>query len=163
MSVFSRFVRTCCLGLLTLALSVPSLVHAQLVPGGLPESDKQQIKSYTLNEDVFGRLAAATREARAQGIPPQGPPDSSKVHNLDDLAKQAMAGDPRIPALVAKYGFTPREFILANIALTNAVMVAQSRNDVVLAGNLNTSWSNADNVRFVDTHKADIMALMQGH
>lgn len=162
MSAFSRTARACCLGLLSLALGVSSLAHAQLVPGGLPESDKQLIKGYTLNEDVFRRLAAATREARAQGIPPQAAPDPSKVHSLDDLAKQAMSGDPRIPALVSKYGFTPREFMLANIALSNAVMAVQSRRDVVLAGDLNQAWVNPDNVRFVDAHKDDVTALLEG-
>ena len=53
-----------------------------------------------------------------------------------------MAGDQRIPALVKKYGFTPREFMLANIALTNAILAVQARNDPALANNLNPVWVN---------------------
>ncbi|WP_243050217.1 hypothetical protein [Dyella sp. RRB7] len=162
MPAFDRVLRACALGVLAVAVGVVPCVHAQLAPAGLPEADKQQIKGYTLNDDVFNRLVAATEEARASGIPPQAAPDPGKVHSLNDLAAQAMAGDPRIPALVKKYGFTPREFMLANIALLNAAMAAQARNDPALAHNLNQVWVNPDNIRFVDAHQAQVAALLQG-
>ncbi|HET6552743.1 MAG TPA: hypothetical protein VFG49_04325 [Dyella sp.] len=163
MSVYDRVLRACRLGMLTLLLGTVPLAHAQLAPTGLPDADKQQIKNYTLNDDVFNRLASATREARSAGIPPQAGPDQSKVHSLDDLAAQAMASDPRIPVLVKKYGFTPREFMLANIALMNAVMATQARNDPALANNLNQVWVNPDNLRFVEAHRAEVAALLQGN
>jgi len=162
MSAFDRVLSACRLAVIALVLGAVPLVHAQLSPASLPDADKQQIKKYTLTDDVFGRLAAATREARSTGIPPQAAPDPSKVHSLDDLANQAMAADPRIPALVKKYGFTPREFMLANIALMNAVMAVQARNDPALSGNLNQVWVNADNIRFVESHQSDVQALLRG-
>jgi len=162
MSALDRVLLVCRAALLALVLGAVPQLHAQATPPGLSQSDKQEIKKYTLNDDVFGRLAAATREARATGIPPQGAPDSSKVHSLSDLANQAMAADPRIPALVKKYGFTPREFMLANIALMNAIMAVQARNDPALSGNLNQVWVNADNIRFVEAHQSDVQALLQG-
>jgi hypothetical protein len=162
MSAFDRVRRACWLGLLVVVFGAMPLAHAQTAPSGLPDADKQQIKKYTLNEDIFNRLVAATKEARAEGITPRGAPDPSKVHSLDDLAAQAMAGDQRIPALVKKFGFTPREFMLANIALTNAVLAVQSRNDPALASNLNQVWVNPENIRFIDTHQAEVAALMQG-
>lgn len=162
MPAFDRFLRYCRPGMLALLLGIVPLAHAQLAPTGLPDADKQQIKNYTLNDDVFNRLAAATREARTSGIPPQAAPDATKVHNLDDLAAQAMASDARIPALVKKYGFTPREFMVANIALMNAVMAAQAREDPALSNNMNKVWVNPDNLRFVDSHRAQIAALLHG-
>jgi FtsP/CotA-like multicopper oxidase with cupredoxin domain len=162
MPAFDRVLAACRVAVFALVLGATTLVHAQGTLPALPDADKQQIKKYTLSEDAFGRLAAATREARAAGIPPQAAPDASKVHSLDDLANQAMAADPRIPALVKKYGFTPREFMLANIALMNAVMAVQARNDPALSGNLNQVWVNADNIRFVESHQADVQALLQG-
>jgi hypothetical protein len=162
MPAFDRFLRACRLGLLAFVVGAVPLAHAQLSPASLPDADKQQIKSYMLNEDVFNRLVAATQEAHTSGIPPQAAPDPAKVHSLNDLAAQAMAADPRIPVLVKKYGFTPREFMLANIALMNAVMAVQARNDPAMAGNLNQVWVNPDNIRFVDGHKAQVAALLQG-
>ncbi|WP_267220570.1 hypothetical protein [Dyella silvae] len=162
MSAFNHVWRACRLGVLLLLLAAAPLTHAQVAPPGLPEADKQQIKKYTLNDDVFNRLVAATQEARATGIPPQAAPDATKVHSLDDLAMQAMGGDPRIPQLVKKYGFTPREFMLANIALMNAIMASRARNDPAMANNLNQVWDNPDNIRFVDAHQAQIAALLQG-
>lgn len=162
MPAFNRFLSACRLAVIALVLGATPLVHAQMAPAGLPDADKQQIKKYTLTEDTFGRLASATREARADGIQPQASPDPSKVHSLDDLANQAMAADPRIPVLVKKYGFTPREFMLANIALMNAVMAVQARNDPALSSNLNQVWINPDNIRFVESHQSDIQALLQG-
>ncbi|MFC4528060.1 hypothetical protein ISN76_13645 [Dyella halodurans] len=162
MSALYRVLRVGRLGLLALVLGLASVAHAQMAPSGLPDADKQQIKNYTLNEDIFSRLVAATKEARAEGIRPQAAPDPSKVHSLDDLAAQAMAGDQRIPALVKKNGFTPREFMLANIALTNAILAVQARNDPALANNLNQVWVNPANIRFIDAHQAEISALMQG-
>lgn len=162
MPAFDRVVAACRVAVFALVLGATTLVHAQGTLPSLPDADKQQIKKYTLSDEVFGRLAAATREARATGIPPQAAPDASRVHSLDDLANQAMAADPRIPALVKKYGFTPREFMLANIALMNAVMAVQARNDPALSSNLNQVWINPDNIRFVETHQSDVQALLQG-
>lgn len=162
MAVRNRVLAACRAAALVLVLGVAPLAHAQMLPSGLPDADKQQIKQYTLNDDVFGRLAAATREARATGIPPQAAPDPGKVHNLDELAAQAMASDPRIPVLVKKYGFTPREFMLANIALMNAVMAVQARNNAALSSNLNQVWINADNIRYVEGHQSEVQSLMSG-
>src|SRR5579859_2606185 len=162
MPVVERALSACRAAMLALVLGAVPLVHAQTTLPGLPQADKQQIKQYTLNDDVFGRLAAATREARATGVPPQAAPDATKVHSLDDLANQAMAADSRIPALVKKYGFTPREFMLANIALMNAIMAVQARSDQTLSHDLNQTWVNADNIRFVESHKDQVQALLSG-
>jgi hypothetical protein len=52
--------------------------------------------------------------------------------------------------------------MVANIALMNAVMAVQARNDPALANNLNQVWVNPDNLRFVDSHREQISALLQG-
>ena len=172
MAAFDRVLAARRVAVMALALATVPLVHAQsapepaapaqMAPPSLPQADKQQIKQYKLTDDNFGRLAAATREAKATGIPPQAAPDATRVHSLDDLANQAMAADPRIPALVKKYGFTPREFMLANIALMNAIMAVQARSDPSLSSNLNQTWVNADNIRFVEAHQAEVQALLRG-
>jgi|GEM_PF-948899 len=142
-------------------LLAPLLAQAQGAPA-LPAADQQTIHNYNLNEDVFNRLVAATKEARAEGIKQQQQPgDPSRIHNLDDLAAQAVSGDPRIGPLIKKYGFTPREFLLANIALMNAAMVVQSKSQPELASQIDPSKVNQANVSFFEAHQAQILALMQ--
>ncbi|KRE95001.1 hypothetical protein ASG87_17120 [Frateuria sp. Soil773] len=138
---------------------VPLWAQAQVAAPGLPEADKQAIASYNLNEDVFNRLVAATKEARAQGIKPQQPPANAQVHNLDDLANQAVGSDPRIAPLIKKHGFTPREFLLANIALMNAALVVQSRSQPEMAQYIDQSKVNKANVSFYEAHQSQIAAL----
>lgn len=139
----------------------PALSLAQANGPSLPDSDKQAIKDYNLNEDVLNRLAAATKEARQLGIKPQAAPDGSKVHNLDDLANQAIASDPKIGPLIQKYKFTPREFMIANIALVNAIIVVQSRSNPDMAKSIDQSKVNMNNVVFVEAHQQQIQGMMQ--
>lgn len=128
----------------------------------LPAADQQAIKNYTLNEDVLGRLLAVTKEARAQNIRPQPAPDPSKVHSLDDLANYAVGSDAKLGPLVKKHGFTPREFLLANLALMNAALAVQARNDPNLAKTIDQSKVNTANVAFFESHQQQIAAQMSG-
>jgi len=148
--------------LLALLLAVaPLAVQAQDGPS-LPAADQQAIQQYTLTEDVFNRLIAATKEARAAGIKPAQPGDPSKIHNLDDLANQAVGTDPRIAPIITKNGFTPREFMLANIALMNAAIAVQAQSNPEVAAQIDKSKINQANVTFFQAHQDKIMALMQG-
>jgi len=126
----------------------------------LPPADQLAIKNYTLNEDVLGRLLAVTKEARAQNIRPQPAPDPSKVRNLDDLANYAVGGDTKLAPLVQKHGFTPREFLLANLALMNAALAVQARSDPNLARTVDQSKINTANVAFFESHQQQIAAQM---
>lgn len=127
----------------------------------LPEADRQAIIQYNLTDDNFNRLVAATKEARAQNIKPsESAVDPSKVHSLDDLANQVTASDPRIGPLIKKNGFTPREFLLVNLAISNAAMAIQARSDPEQAKYIDQSKVNAANVAFVESHRQQIADLM---
>ncbi|MET0330949.1 MAG: hypothetical protein ABW154_05900 [Dyella sp.] len=148
--------------LLTLLLAfAPLASQAQEAPS-LPAADQQAIQQYTLTEDVFNRLIAATKEARAAGIKPAQPSDPSKIHNLDDLANQAVGTDARITPIITKNGFTAREFMLANIALMNAAIAVQAQSNPEMAAQIDKSKINQANVAFFQSHQEQIMALMQG-
>jgi len=167
MNILSRrvgslnFMRRLPVTLVALALSlVPMWAQAQGM-SMLPAADQATIRNYNLNDDVFNRLIAVTKEARLEGVAQQQqPPDPAKIHTLDDLAAQAVSGDPRIGVLIKKYGFTPREFLLANIALMNAAMVEQSKTQPELASQIDQSKVNQANVTFFETHQPQIHALM---
>ncbi len=126
----------------------------------LSATDTKQIQSYTLNEDRFNRLLATSKEAKQQQIHPQKP-DMSQVHSLDDLANQAVGSNKQLAALAKKHGFTPREFLLANLALMNAGMVIKAQSDPEMAKQIDQSKVNQANVNFVKAHEAQLQALSQ--
>ncbi len=133
---------------------------AQASGPDLPAADQQAIKDYSLNDDVLTRLLAVTKEARAQNVHPQPAPDPSKVRSLDDLANYAVGSDAKLAPLVKKHGFTPREFLLANLALMNAALAVQARSDPNLAKTIDQSKVNAANVAFFESHQQQIAAQM---
>lgn len=127
----------------------------------IPASDKQAIQNYNLNDDVFNRIVAVSKEAKAQGIKPKDArTDFSKIHSLDDLAKQVTDSDPRIAPLIQKHGFTPREFLLANLAVTNAAIASEAKNNPQMAQYVDQSKVNQKNVAFYEAHKSQINDLM---
>ncbi|MBB6243812.1 hypothetical protein [Rhodanobacter sp. MP1X3] len=144
-------------GMLLLA---PLWAQAQQVPV-FSAADKQAIESYNLNEDNFKRLAAAVKEVHEEGISPPPPKDFSNVHSLDDLANVPVAEDKRILPLLQKYGFTPREFLVANFALANAGIAVQAKSNPEAAKYMDKNRINPANVSFYEAHEAQIAALQQ--
>lgn len=127
----------------------------------IPAADKQAIQNYNLNDDVFSRIVKVSQEAKKEGIKPKdAKTDFSKIHSLDDLAAQITAADPRIEPLIKKYGFTPREFLLANLAVTNAAIASEAKNNPQMAAYVDQSKVNQKNVAFYESHKSQINALM---
>jgi vacuolar-type H+-ATPase subunit I/STV1 len=127
----------------------------------IPASDKQAIQTYTLTDDVFNRIVKVSQEAKKQGIEPKNAQtDFSKIHSLDDLAKQITDSDPRIEPLIKANGFTPREFLLANLAVTNAAIASEAKKNPQMAQYVDQSKVNQKNVAFYEAHKDKINALM---
>lgn len=157
MNIARRFSRICLTLGTCLALLVPVWASAQGAPA-IPAADKQAIKAYTLNQDVFDRLIAASEDAKAEHIEAQ-PADMSKVHNLDDLAAQSITANPQLAAVVKKQGFTPREFMLANLALMNAGAAVAAKTNPELAKHIDQSRINPANVSFYEAHQAQIEKL----
>lgn len=144
-------------GMLLLA---PLWAQAQQVPV-FSAADKQAIVTYQLNEDNFKRLLGATKEAHDEGINPQQPKDFSNIHSLDDLANLPVSQDKRVGPLLQKYGFTPREFLLANFALMNAGIAVQAKSNPEAAQYMDKSRINPANVSFYEAHQAQIAALQE--
>lgn len=141
-------------------LSPGRALAQQGAANALPEADQQAILHYNLNEDVFNRLIAATQEGRAQNIQPQSPSANQQIRSLDDLTRQAMGADPRIPALVARHGFTPREFMLANLAMMNAAIALQAKTDPETATYVDPAKVNQANVSFLEQHLTQLQSML---
>ncbi len=159
-TIDKRFMRGLLWLLGAMLVLAPLYAQAQQVPV-LAAADKQAIESYSLNEDNFKRLVAVIREAHELGIHPQQPSDFSNVHSLDDLANLPVAQDKRVAPLLQKYGFTPREFLLANLALMNANMAVQAKSHPEAAQYMDKSRINPGNVSFFEAHEAQIAALQE--
>jgi hypothetical protein len=159
-TVNQRFRRPLLLLLGGMLAMAPFWLQAQQVPI-FSAADKQAIENYSLNEDNFKRLVGAIKEAHDLGINPEQPKDFSNVHSLDDLANLPVAQDTRVAPLLQKYGFTPREFLLANFALMNAGMAVQAKSHPEAAQYMDKSRINPANVSFYEAHEAQIGALQQ--
>ncbi|NID17201.1 hypothetical protein [Luteibacter yeojuensis] len=151
--------------LLAVAAAAPVAAYAQQAAPNpasqIPASDKQAIQNYNLNEDVFNRIVKVSQEAKQAGIKPKdAKTDFSKIHSLDDLAKQVTDADPRIAPLLQKYKFTPREFLLANLAVTNAAIASEAKKNPQMAQYVDQSKVNQANVAFYEKHKDQVNALM---
>ncbi|MET0504787.1 MAG: hypothetical protein ABWZ85_05620, partial [Luteibacter sp.] len=54
----------------------------------------------------------------------------------------------------------PREFLLANLAVTNAAIASEAKNNPQMAAYVDQSKVNKQNVAFYESHKSQINALM---
>lgn len=136
--------------LFLLAVALPAAVMAQGIPG-LSPADQQDIRDFTFDQDVFQRLQGVVTEGRKMNIK-KSHLDMSKVKSLDDMANQVIEADPRIKPLLDKYRFSPRQFLVANLALVSTVMTMryaeQSGQADAVTGQLNPA-----NVRFYKAHR----------
>lgn len=159
-----RVSRSCRRAALALMLAVVPVLHAQEGgPPPLPAADLQAIDACTLNEDVLHRLMAVVKQGHALGIHPSQPHAAQDAgpYTLDTIADQAVAADPRIAPLLARYGFTPRQFLLTNMAMSRAALALQAKQHPELAGYVDARHVNAANVAFYEAHLAEITRFLR--
>ncbi|RAP59189.1 hypothetical protein [Oleiagrimonas sp. MCCC 1A03011] len=143
-----------------LLLLAPVLGMAQGVSQRLSASDRAEISNFQLNQDVLARLQAVTADGKAMHVK-KSQLDMSKVHSLDDMADQLVSVDPRIKPLLSKHGFTPHQFVVANLALVGTAMAVRMERDPKMAKYIDTSKLNQHNVQFYKSHEAQILRMMQ--
>lgn len=131
-------------------LLAPALAVAQVIPG-LSPADRQDIQQFTLNENVLARLqAVASASGQMDFGPGTGRPEN--VQSLDDMAKRMIKADDRIQPMLKRHGFTPRGYLVANLAVLSTVMTvryAQQTGEKKLI----RQRLEPDNVRFYKRHK----------
>ncbi len=141
---------------LMLLVALPALAVAQGVAQGLSASDRAEIAAFRLDTDVLARLQAVVAESQQLQLR-RGQPDMSRVHSLDDLAGQLVAIDPRIQPLLARHGFTPHQFVVANLALTTTAMAVSMKRDPRSAADMPPETAN---MQFYESHEAQINRLL---
>ncbi|KGI77319.1 hypothetical protein LF63_0110560 [Oleiagrimonas soli] len=143
-----------------LMLLAPALGMAQGVSQRLNAADRAEIANFQLNQDVLARLQAVTADGQSMHIK-KSQLDMSKVHSLDDMADQLVAVDPRIQPMLAKHGFTPHQFVVANLALVGTAMAVQMQRDPKMAQYVESDKLNQHNVDFYKSHESQILRMMQ--
>lgn len=152
-SIYKNFMGLC---LCFLAFLLPVAGMAQAA--GLTAADRADIKAFTITSDVFHRLEAVVTQARAMHIKREHL-DMSRVHSLADMAKQMATADPRIKPLLAKNGFTPRQFLVANMSFLSTVVSLRQAQGTPQEQAVE-SHLNPANVRFYKKHKAAMDRLV---
>ena len=143
------------LGVLLLA-AVPAVALAQSDMQHLKPADRAEIASFKLDTDVLARLQAVVAESHRMSVR-KAPLDMTRVHSLDDMARQLVAVDPRIQPLLARNGFTPHQFVVANLALVTAAIAVNMKRQGGQAANV----PETANMRFYERHEAQIGRMLQ--
>jgi len=129
---------------------------AQGVAQRLGPADRAEIAHFKLDVDVLARLQAVVAESRRMQVR-RGQLDMSQVHSLDDMAQQLVSVDPRIKPLLARHGFTPHQFVVANLALVTTAMAESMKNDP----GASAVPPDTANMRFYEHHEAQVNRLLQ--
>lgn len=139
-----------------LLAALPCVALAQNALQHLGPADRAEIASFKLDTDVLARLQAVVAESHRMSVRKQQL-DMSQVHSLDDMARQLVAVDPRIQSLLARNGFTPHQFVVANLALVTAALAVNMKRQGGQAANM----PETANMRFYERHEAQIGRMMQ--
>jgi hypothetical protein len=140
--------------ILTLALVVAPPTNA----GGLTAADQAAVARYNLTEDFLERALALARDVATQHAA-QPPLDLSGVTSLDDMAAKLEA-EPSVHDLLAKHGFTAKDYLVGTAALGQSMLAARLEADPAQANTIDRSKFNDANVAFYRTHQDKVALLM---
>ena len=123
--------------------------------------DTSAVRAVELDMNLVDRLGAVSREAL-----PQLDGQDSVLYLLDSKGQPKSVAQlvddinetPVLAAAVGKQGFTPREYVLATLAIINAYTIVATGGDGTSQGA--AAGSNPDHVRFVKTHLDQIRSVL---
>jgi hypothetical protein len=133
--------------------------------GGSGEADANEVRSYRLQMDKVQRFFDANLRlaAAAKGMDStEGPELSDPNQSLDDM-EAAIARHPQMSAAIRAAGLAPREYAVLSLAYLQAAMAGsiaeqQKLDDQTAAKQMQ---ANADNIRFVREHKAELERMQR--
>lgn len=138
--------------LMLLLLSVGAQAQSPLQH--LTAGDRAEIAAYRLDTDVLARLQAVVAESHSLHIR-KSSLDMRRVHSIDDMARQLAAVDPRITPLLARHGFSPHQFVVANLALVATAISVSAKRQAP------GRFADTPNMRFYERHEAQVQRLLQ--
>ncbi|HEU4587474.1 MAG TPA: hypothetical protein VFS11_02430 [Gemmatimonadales bacterium] len=131
--------------------------HASAGSGG---ADLNEVRNYRLRMDKVERFFDANLRlaAAAKGMDSTEGPDLSDANQSLDEMEAAIARHPQMSAAIRAAGLSPREYAVLSLAYLQAAMAGsiaaqQQLDDQAAAEQMQ---ANAENIRFVREHKADL-------
>lgn len=139
------------------AIAAPALTAQQ-------QADKTAVMDFPLSMDVINRIAEVAKAGAAAHLPCMNESDPRTLRSLDAMAKDLETRQPQAVPIMARYGFTPKQFFTAFFALTDtglaAAMLAQPNPQFAQIIKKNHNYSDK-NLAFYQAHHAQIAAVMR--
>lgn len=148
---------------LLLASAFCSQVHAAPAPTPQQQADRSAIVNFPLSMDVVDRLEKVIEAGNAAHLPCMND-SASNWRSLDAIADQLKTKEPRALPILARYGFTPKEFVTAFMAVANtefAAAMLEHPDSPFAKGIKKDHGYNDKNVAFFQAHRAQITAAMK--
>lgn len=133
-------------------------------PSPRQAADLETMRDFPLSMDVLQRMAHAVEAANREHLPCLQSHDPAAMRSIDAMAHALSTQNPRAVPLLARYGFTPRQFVTATGSLMTTMFAARALADPgsPFAQTLvKKQGYNTANVAFFDAHRAEIMPMLQ--
>lgn len=139
--------------------------HAQAAPPLTPQQqvDQEAILDYPLSMDVVNRIGEVIEAGDVARMPCMDKGDPGGGPSLQAMADALKTEDPGALPILTRYGFTPKGFITAFAALTNAGFTAamlQHPDSPFAKAVQEDHRYNAKNVAFYQAHRVQITAVL---
>jgi hypothetical protein len=157
---------------LVLAVSLTCIgTHAQSSTEHEAElkKDMAELQSYTLTMDIVNRTVV-TMSAIGDAVKSDPALEKASKDTADKAEGQAtlsqmssiISSSPKLTAIVAAHGFTPRKFALSEMSLIQtAIAVAAIQAGATVADMVSKGGANADNIKLFTEHKTELDELFK--
>lgn len=137
-----------------IAFVTTSPVQPQKTPAG-PTPDEKAIHDYVLTVDKAEKYAAFMKKFQAAAPDPAVAAEMQKIQDVNAYNVEKadmMAKSPKLSALFAGSGITPRDFVLLPLTIMSAAVVAQYPQQ----GSTRMPYVTPQQVQFYKDHKGDL-------
>jgi hypothetical protein len=133
------------------------------------KKDMAELQSYTLTMDIVNRTVV-TMSAIRDAVKSDPALEKASKDTADKAEGQAtlsqmssiISSSPKLTAIVAGHGFTPRKFALSEMSIIQtAIAVAAVQAGATVADMVSKGGANADNIKLFTEHKAELDELFK--
>lgn len=139
------------------AIAAPALTPQQ-------RADRTAVLDFPLSMDVIERLVQVSNESAAAHVACTDESDLQGARTLDAMANTLETRRPRLVPILARHGFTPKQFLAASSALITTRIAADTlaRLEGPFADMFKKEHDYSDrNLAFYQAHRARITPVME--